>query len=63
MTKVRDRWLCEMKTQKIQKSRCPPISRGIIGMNNWETAFELAFSLYLDMINLLLEILEAMGNS
>lgn len=36
---------------------------GIIGMNNWETAFELAFSLYLDMINLLLEILEAMGNS
>ena len=32
-------------------------------MNNWETAFELAFSLYLDMINLLLEILEAMGNS
>lgn len=36
---------------------------GIIGMNNWETAFELAFALYLDIINLLLEILEAMGNS
>ena len=32
-------------------------------MNNWETAFELAFALYLDIINLLLEILEAMGNS
>ena len=36
---------------------------GIIGDNNWGTAFEMAFSLYLDMINLLLEILEAMGNS
>ena len=36
---------------------------GIIGMNNWETAFELAFILYLDIINLLLKILEAMGNS
>ena len=36
---------------------------GIIGDNNWGTAFEMAFSLYLDMINLLLEILEAMGNN
>jgi FtsH-binding integral membrane protein len=32
-------------------------------INNWETAFEFAFTLYLDMINLLLEILEAMSNS
>ena len=31
--------------------------------NNWETAVEMAFILYLDVINLLLEILEAMGNS
>ena len=30
--------------------------------NNWETAVEMAFILYLDVINLLLEILEAMGN-
>ena len=36
---------------------------GIIGMNNWQTAFDMAFILYLDMINLLLEILDAMGNS
>ena len=31
--------------------------------NNWETALEMAFILYLDIINLLLEILDAMGNS
>ena len=31
--------------------------------NTWENAFELAFAIYLDIINLLLEILEAMGNS
>ncbi|MEL1236822.1 MAG: Bax inhibitor-1 family protein [Candidatus Neomarinimicrobiota bacterium] len=36
---------------------------GTLGMNNWETAFEFAFTLYLDMINLLLEILEAMSNN
>ena len=29
--------------------------------NNWDTAFSLAFSLYLDIINLLLELLELMG--
>jgi FtsH-binding integral membrane protein len=28
--------------------------------NKWDTAFEIALSLYLDIINLLLEILEAM---
>lgn len=31
--------------------------------NNWEAAFEMAFTIYLDIINLLLEILDAMGNS
>lgn len=36
---------------------------GIIGMNNWQTAFDMAFTLYLDVMNLLLEILDAMGNS
>ena len=36
---------------------------GIYDINNWETALEMAFILYLDVINLLLEILEAMGNS
>lgn len=36
---------------------------GIIGMNNWQTAFDMAFTLYLDIMNLLLEILDAMGNS
>jgi FtsH-binding integral membrane protein len=36
---------------------------GIADSNNWETALEMAFILYLDIINLLLEILEAMGNS
>jgi len=28
--------------------------------NKWDTAFQIALSLYLDIINLLLEILEAM---
>ena len=32
------------------------------GVNNWETALRIAVSLYLDIINLLLEILEAMDN-
>ena len=36
---------------------------GMIDGNTWENAFELAFAIYLDIINLLLEILEAMGNS
>jgi len=31
--------------------------------NNWDSAFELAFSIYLDIINLLLEILDAMSQS
>ena len=35
----------------------------IFDSNNWETALEMAFILYLDVINLLLEILEAMSNS
>ena len=33
------------------------------GVNDWNSAVEMAFILYLDIINLLLEILEAMGNS
>ena len=33
------------------------------GINDWDTAFELAFNIYLDIINLLLELLEAMSNS
>jgi FtsH-binding integral membrane protein len=36
---------------------------GIYDSNNWETALEMAFILYLDVINLLLDILEAMSNS
>ena len=32
------------------------------GVNDWETALRIAVSLYLDIINLLLEILEAMDN-
>ena len=35
----------------------------LLGRNDWDTAVEMAFILYLDIINLLLEILEAMGNS
>ena len=31
------------------------------GVNDWNTAFEIGFSIYLDVINLLLELLEAMG--
>jgi FtsH-binding integral membrane protein len=34
----------------------------IAEFNNWETAYEMAFTIYLDVINLLLEILDAMGN-
>ena len=32
------------------------------GINDWDTAFNIAFNIYLDMINLLLEILDAMSN-
>jgi len=31
------------------------------GVNDWNTAFQIGFSIYLDVINLLLELLEAMG--
>ena len=31
-----------------------------MGINDWYTAFQMAFTIYLDIINLLLEILEAM---
>ena len=31
------------------------------GINDWETAFTIGFSIYLDVINLLLELLEAFG--
>jgi FtsH-binding integral membrane protein len=31
------------------------------GVNNWNTAFEIGFSIYLNVLNLLLELLEAMG--
>jgi FtsH-binding integral membrane protein len=31
------------------------------GINNWQTAFEIGFAIYLDVINLLLELLDAMG--
>ncbi len=34
----------------------------IADLNNWNTAFTIAFTIYLDIINLLLEILEAMGD-
>mgnify|MGYP001296245420 FL=1 len=34
----------------------------ISDLNNWNTAFTIAFTIYLDIINLLLEILEAMGD-
>tara|TARA_Y100000766_G_scaffold131013_1_gene112534 strand:- start:666 stop:1088 length:423 start_codon:yes stop_codon:yes gene_type:complete len=36
---------------------------GTFGSNNWETAIEMAFILYLDIINLILEILEAMDSA
>ena len=32
------------------------------GVNDWDTAFNIAFQIYLDIINLLLEILDAMSN-
>ena len=31
------------------------------GINDWETAFTIGFSIYLDVINLLFELLEAFG--
>ena len=31
------------------------------GTNDWNTAFHIGFSIYLDVLNLLLELLEAMG--
>ena len=31
--------------------------------NNWDSAFEMAFIIYVDLMNLLLEILDAMSNS
>ena len=33
------------------------------GVNDWSTALNMAISIYLDILNLLLEILEIMGNS
>ena len=33
-----------------------------IGVNDWDNAFNIAFQIYLDIINLLLEILDAMSN-
>jgi len=32
------------------------------GINDWSTALNMAISIYLDILNLLLEIMEAMGN-
>lgn len=32
-----------------------------LGINDWQTAFEIGFAIYLDVINLLLQLLEAMG--
>ena len=34
-----------------------------IGINDWSTALDMAISIYLDILNLLLEIMQAMGNS
>jgi FtsH-binding integral membrane protein len=34
-----------------------------IGANDWSTALHIAISIYLDILNLLLEILAAMGES
>ena len=31
------------------------------GVNDWNTAFEIGFSIYLNVLNVLLELLEAMG--
>jgi FtsH-binding integral membrane protein len=33
------------------------------GLNNWDTAISLAFTMYLDIINIILYFLEAMGRS
>jgi FtsH-binding integral membrane protein len=33
-----------------------------IGVNEWPAALDIAISLYLDIMNLLLDILELMGN-
>tara|TARA_B100000965_G_scaffold200435_1_gene167357 strand:+ start:709 stop:1572 length:864 start_codon:yes stop_codon:yes gene_type:complete len=38
------------------------IQEGALGSNDWGTAMRMAFILYLDIINLLLELLEAMGD-
>tara|TARA_X000000368_G_scaffold418455_1_gene418198 strand:+ start:30471 stop:31334 length:864 start_codon:yes stop_codon:yes gene_type:complete len=38
------------------------MQEGILGSNDWGTAMKMAFILYLDIINLLLEILEAMSD-
>ena len=38
------------------------VAKGEYMSNNWDSAFELAFTIYLDIMNLLLEILEAMDN-
>jgi len=32
------------------------------GANNWKNAMEISIEIYLDIINLVLEILEAMGD-
>ena len=34
-----------------------------LNINDWNTAFYMSYTIYLDIINLLLDILEAMGNS
>ena len=34
-----------------------------IGINDWSTALNIAISIYLDILNLLLEIMQAMGDS
>jgi len=33
-----------------------------IGINDWSTALNMAISIYLDILNLLLEIMQAMGD-
>ena len=38
------------------------IAKGEYMSNNWDSAFELAFTIYLDIMNLLLEILDAMSD-
>ena len=38
------------------------IAKGEYMANNWDSAFELAFTIYLDIMNLLLEILDAMSD-